>query len=67
MMFLYLASMNLNLNRKANMNILLGVTIFFAGLSTHQNDLAIIDEFLGSKMKIQDHLVCSGGGTSERE
>jgi hypothetical protein len=47
--------MNLNLNRKANMNILLGITIFFAGLSTLQNDLAIIDEFLASKMNLQDH------------
>jgi hypothetical protein len=55
MIFLYLGSMNLNLNRKANMNILLGITIFFAGLSTLQNDLAIIDEFLASKMNLQDH------------
>jgi hypothetical protein len=67
MMFLYLGSMNLNLNRKANMNILLGITTFFAGLSTLQNDLAIIDEFLASKMNLHDHLVCSGGGRSERE
>lgn len=52
MMFLYLASMNLNLNRKASTNFLLGVTIDFRGLSTLQNYLAIIEEFLAFKVKL---------------
>lgn len=53
MMFLYLASMNLNLNRKASTNFLLGVTIDFGGLSTLQNYLAIIEEFLAFKVNFR--------------